>query len=300
MPFNFEKLLSDFGINCKFYGKNTTTGWINIKCVNPSCFDNSNHLGFNLEKSYFFCWKCGYHTMYEIISWLLPEENTNKIIDKYSGDYHFDFVRRFRDDESEDTKSVKKIELPDNGLYSLCRKYLLNRGFDPDYIKHKYSVTGCRYGDYKNRLIIPVYYRGNIVSYQGRSILENAKIRYKNCKKENEIINSKKLLYNIDNCKDSWIIVTEGVFKVWRLGINACATFGKNYTNEQVMLLNNYDTVFVFFDPDEPGQDYAKKICAELEINGKNVYNILGDEAPDNMSAGDVKKFYDEVIGGVV
>jgi len=52
------------------------------------------------------------------------------------------------------------------------------------------------------------------------------------------------------------VIIVEGITDVWRLGDGAVATFTKNFTREQILLLKkkNIKEAFVFYDSDAVGQ----------------------------------------------
>lgn len=290
---NIIQLYNDYNIDYTTYGKNTTEGWVNTTCVNPFCNDFSNHLGYNIESNYFYCWKCGYHSTYQILSWLLPNENVDHLMFQYS-------VRGLilsNLKKSEQYKKPDSIKLPGKKLLRRHRQYLRSRNFDPDYLIEKYRILGTDYfGDYKNRIIVPIYFKEQLVGYQGRDITGKY-ARYKHCKKEDMVVNMHDILYNYDECKDNWVIVTEGIFKVWRLGKNVVATFGKNYSSSQVNLLNKFKTVFVFFDPDIPGQKEAKKLVKDLDCVGiEEVYNIVNDKAPDDMNEKEVENFYKKIM----
>ena len=48
-------------------------------------------------------------------------------------------------------------------------KYLKSRGLDPEQLQSIYDIRGTGVaGKYKFRVIAPIYYRGRVVSYQGR------------------------------------------------------------------------------------------------------------------------------------
>lgn len=278
------RLFRDYYINYNSKeGKNTGDGWISLQCC--FCNDLSNHLGYNITKDYFYCWKCGYHTVYDTVQELLPGENTKGLLNEYS--VRQQILDNLINENEEKLREETELELPGKELTDYHKNYLRKRKFDPDFVIKKYKIKGTNAYciDYKlrNRIMIPVFYRNDLVSYQGRDVTEDNKCRYLNCELEKEIIHNKHVLYNLDNCNSRYIIVTEGVFKVWRLGDNSCATFGRNYSSSQVSFLLNYDLVIVYFDPDEPGQTAAEKLMSDLDACGKIVYNI-DYVAPDDLS----------------
>jgi DNA primase len=285
--FNVIKYYRDYNITISENSKNTQKGWINTTC--PFCQDSSDHLGYNLEKGYFSCWICGYHYIDQVIQKLTPYKNSSTLIKEY-------------DTNTMLTTKIKKkinhvnisVKLPGSKLEYCHKKYLEKRGLDPIYIEEKYKLQGTLYNSkYPYRLIIPVYYNNKIVTYQTRGIIE--KERYINCEPEKEIIPIKDCLYNIDNCTNNFIVVTEGIFKVFKLGDNSCATFGKNFTNKQIQLLQKYKRIYIYFDNDLAGILGAKKLSSLLDSIGKEVYIISKDIAPDNLSFNQVALFWDKL-----
>lgn len=291
---NIIQLFNDFNIDYETYGKNISNGWIGLQCINPLCNDQSNHLGYNLQGDYFKCWKCGKHSNYQILKWLLPNENIKELIQEYTE--HTQIITKLK---KEEVKRPNKISLPGNNLQEIHRNYLNKRGYDPKNIINKYKVLGTTFTpiDFQYKLIIPVFYNNRLCTFQARDVTNNVNIsRYKNCQKEKEIIPLKHLLYNIDNCINNWIIITEGVFKVWNLdNNNVCATFGKNVTVEQINLLSTYKEAYIFFDPDRPGQDAAKKLALQLDAVNVNTYNIKNNKPPDELTKREVKNFWKKI-----
>jgi hypothetical protein len=260
--FDAVSYLQDRGIPFDTEGKNCSPGWVQIQCpFHP----DSNHGGFRLLDGAYRCWKCGWHSI----------ENTIIALENCS---YTQACRRLIDydtpeipDISIRTPVTKKstLEWP-KGIGAMSKihfDYLLNRNFNPKYLQEKYHLLGGKpYGDYKYRLIIPIIVDSQIVSFQGRDITDTQELRYKACKKEDEVIDHKNTLYNIDNAGDTGIIV-EGVFDVWRLGDNTVATFGTAVRRHQVLeIIRRFKKVFVLFDPEPEAQKKAKDLVRELNV----------------------------------
>ena len=163
------------------------------------------------------------------------------------------------------------------------KRYLGSRGFDSDYLEQKYNLMGTPHlGDYCHRIIVPIFYKGNAVSYQGRDITGRSKLRYKACEKPVEIIHHKHTLYNLDRAKKQSIVVTEGVTGVWKLGDNAVCTFGIQYSMRQAELLSHFKKVFVFFDNDSNAQIQAEKLRGFLSTFGIKTINLTTDNDKDS------------------
>lgn len=262
MIFDVLRFIEDFNIQTSTSGKNTQPGWINIKC--PMCDDDSNHGGFNIKKGHYNCWKCGWSPLPEVVAALLsvPKHSARLIIDEYKSSPRFQLV------EKEKVIKNTKIELPygSGPLKKKHKEYLKRRNFDPEQLEILYNLKGTTHlGDYPFRIIAPIYYEGKLVSYQGRDITGKDILRYKACKLSEEIINHKKIFYNLDSVKDKTIIV-EGITDVWRFGPGAISPFGTTFTNSQVNCLvkKKIKRAFILFDPDEKAQIKAEQLAYSL------------------------------------
>lgn len=286
MPFNAEKFLLDFNIPFFKEGKNVQKGWIAINC--PFCSrDFSHHGGFNPTKGFYTCWKCGFH----------PLKN---VIHELTGESPIPIIKRYETDRIKET-SIKKtpveyVNLPGKNLQPRHKNYLIKRGFDPDLLEKKYKLKGTDHtgGMYKFRIIAPIFFQTDLVSFQSRDITNKQELRYKACAKEYEKIFHKDILYNIDNCTGDSVIVTEGIVDVWRMGDDCCCTFGIGYRKQQVYLLSRYKYIFIIFDTDDNGvaQEKAVKLAKELSLLGCIVENIVLDSG----DVGDMSQFEAEYL----
>ncbi len=288
---DIKKLLEDYNIDFWDSGKNVTPGWINICC--PFCEDKSNHGGFNPFKEYYNCWHCGWRPLLEVLSTILgvSERKASNILNNYKTTL---------------LKSKKSIQKPTSIILPGSKpkiqhiRYLEKRGFEPRPLIEKYHLLGTLFEsrDYGYRIIIPIYYKGKVVSYQSRSLTNNVGDKYKACKKEKEIVEHKRILYNIDNCiNNKKVIVVEGVIDCWKLGNNCCCTFGVDYTKEQLLMLLQFEEIFICFDPDEPGQTAAIKLSNELYMLNKKVEIIKLETDPGDLSLEDGLYLNKELLG---
>jgi len=287
--FNFSKLLLDYKMPILENTKNTSEGWVNIKC--PFCPDSSNHLGWCVEGQYFNCWHCGHHSIVKTIMVLLDVNygDTKDILRKYTTGSDYNILKYKKKISNE----VKKVIFPKEigPLHKQHRKYLADRDFDSYYLEKKYDLKGTNHlGNYKFRIIAPIYYNGKIISFQGRDITNKQKLRYKACKNNFEVMPHKHVLYNIDNCLSNRVIVVEGITDVWRIGDNSICTFGIGYTIEQLNLIyNRFNHVFILYDSEEGAQDKATDLARDLDIlNVKTEIITLGSGDPAQLSNEDV------------
>jgi DNA primase len=272
---DFIHLLKDKDIPYKLEVEN----WIQIHC--PICRHEGSRGykgGINLIGGYYHCWACNGTSIEKVFSELLQVSfyEAKKILQ----DYETDTVIRSKLNRK--VSKGKSIELPGVEIENkdMAYSYLSKRNFNPIYIIQNYRITyGSILGDYSFRIIIPIYHKNILVSFQARSIYSKEKckeldiLRYKNYPIELGLVNIKHILYNLDNCNDDWLVVVEGVFDCWRLGPkNIAATMGTSMSDQQINLLSKrFRKVIFLFDNEKPAQLRAKKYGEQLSALGVEV-----------------------------
>lgn len=278
--------------------KHCRPGWANMPC--PYCTGNPGmHLGFDLENEYFRCWRCGWHPLIETLHKLtgLPFPRIKEAIRLFGGTNR---VRR----TVKDTVRMKAFRFPSgtNILSKPHRVYLRKRGFDPDDLEHEWGlkstgiISSLDDSDYANRIIVPIYWNSELVSFQGRAAV-NKEPKYKACPKERELVHHKHILYGKQQEWKSTGICVEGVTDVWRLGKYAFAVFGIEYKIQQVrQICQHFTRVAVVFDDDAQAVKQANKLVAELRMKGVDAFRIpiVGD--PGGMSQVDADALVHEII----
>jgi DNA primase len=160
-------------------------------------------------------------------------------------------------------------------LQSIHLNYLTRRGFaNPDQLAKQWGLRGTGpIGEYKFRIIAPIDYNGRMVSYQGRDVTGKSPLRYKACPKEKELMNHKHTLYGMDKATQESVIVVEGIVDVWKLGPGAVATYGTQFTWQQVTLLaRRWKRRYIAFDADAQGQ--AMKLANTLSTLSGEVHLV--------------------------
>lgn len=265
---NITAIFRDYGIEYSENGHhNASPEFVQTQCV--FCDDPSDHLGWSVSGKFVNCWKCGGHSIESALQRLLnmSRDQVNALIRQYEGSTEI----RIKLNERKQPRA-KKIELPGYSLDRQHKRYLERREFDPDYLAEKYGLLGTGIaGEWKYRIIIPVYFRGRLVCFQGRDITGRQKLRYKSLGIEKSVVHYKHTLYNIDNCTGDCVVVFEGPFDVWRWGIGGVATYGTAVTEWQVRLLSRYKRVFFMFDAGEDAQGLAMKAAGKLACMGVKV-----------------------------
>lgn len=267
------KLYTDFHIPFQSGGgRGVAKGWVGISC--PFCTGNPGyHLGYCIDitsryAGAYTCWRCGGKSAVQVIARLTNSTNSEsyKIIKRYSTSQTIkDSAKRVK------IKKSSKCSLPpgSTSMNSRQRDYLRKRKFKVKELISIWDLKGTGpVGPYKNRIIIPIYFKNELVSYQGRDITNRSKTRYKACPKELEVRDHKHCLYGYDKTDKNKVIVVEGVTDVWRLGPGAVATFGVKYTTEQLYLLSKFKEVFVLFDSDEAGTTQSELLVKQLSNLG--------------------------------
>lgn len=268
MKINIESLLQDNNINPPDDGKHARPGWINIEC--PFCVGNpGTHGGFNIAKSYYNCYRCGFHGLEKVVKEILSLNSyyeAKEVIKKYSVESLNEVVKN--KPKTNNCNKTLNYPIGTGNLNKRHFEYLFSRGFiEPEKLVKEWSLKGTNHiGEYKFRIIAPIFYNYNLVSFQGRDITNKSNIKYKACSIENEIIHHKFLLYGLDKIKNKKCVLMEGIIDVWKFGIGAVSTFGIGFTKEQVALLinNRIEQVFILFDNDPQAQEKANKLAYYL------------------------------------
>lgn len=311
MILDIVQLYNDFGIPVVTHGhKHARKGWVQTEC--PFCTGNPGyHLGYNLKKGYFHCWRCGWKSTFKTIARLTgaPPEEVRSILSRYA--LKGKALRRvaYFEQSSQElpAKKLDRAKLPMNlmPLLPAHRRYLENRGLDVDEVLELWKIKSIGpVGPYKHRIFIPIYWHGRLVSFHSRDVTGKQDPKYKACAKEHEVIHHKELVYGLEEALAHGlrsVIVVEGPIDVWKLGIGAVCVFGTAFTMKQVMLLARHvDRAIIVFDNEKQAQRSAKRLAGELAFYGveclvKRVpdqYNDVGD-----MPLFEARQFKLELIG---
>lgn len=278
--------------------KHCRPGWVNMQC--PFCTGNPGmHLGFDLENEFFKCWRCGWHPILETFHKLsgLPIYKIKELIKVFGG-------RTQQKKIIKETVRMKAFRYPSDTLRLAVqhKRYLEKRNFDPEYLNQEWNLrsTGLMStmdgADYGNRILIPIYWNGQAVSFQCRTPV-NKEPRYKACPQDRELIQHKHILYGKQREWKSTGICVEGVTDVWRFGPTAFATFGIEYKIQQVKeMIKNFRRIAVCFDDDPQAVVNANKLVSELRIRGIEAFRvpIIGD--PGAMNQDDADKLVKEIM----
>jgi hypothetical protein len=314
---NIIKLYQDYNIAFTQPGEssNAGQGWVQTNC--PFCDDPSDHLGYNLDGDYFNCWRCGFHDLYETLAKLTGRTKGEmyRVAQEYGGLRGRDRAY-YRQNEQPAVKINRhpfKLPTGTTDLTLRHRTYLKNRGFDPDKLEREWGLmgtgpvsslkTGDRETDYRHRILAPIWWDGNMVSFQTRDITGRHSRKYLACPKERELVHHKDILYMSRHTKGEMLgkiplgVCVEGITDVWRFGGSAFATFGIEYTEAQIREMTRLFTeVIVIFDPEPQAQKQAQKLVGELQFMGTISDYIIPDKDPGSMTEEEAKKFLEQTL----
>lgn len=277
-------------------------GFIAFPC--PYCrgesHKNTSYYGaIHNQYNYFRCWKCGKKPLKEVF-YLLTGQNWEEISQNYKADYDIRDIYILKNTEETRKSPPALLSLPSEAreLGDREKAYLESRGFEPEAIIKRYGLVSTGFtGEYKFRIIIPIYWGGRLVSYQGRDYTGLSNLRYKACSKEKEIIHHKHILYGGENTQGEHIICVEGIIDKWKMGEKAVATFGTGYTKQQLVLLSRYKKVSVLFDGEPEANKHAENLAnslAGLNVDVEIVYLKSGD--PGDLSIEEAGELAREIL----
>ena len=287
-------------------GVNVTEGWVNIRC--PFCTDRSNHCGVDPSTGMYSCWRCTAAGPLERLLQRLTGYSSDECKRLIEEPYHsfkknsVDQINDMINLEKEITKKQTNVTEMSWPEYSqpithdtdskLLEFYLSKRGIKIDtLIKHKCHI--CEVGHYMHRIIIPVFYKDVLVSYQAADMTGRACVKYETAPGD---INN--YLYNYDNINRKKMILVEAALDSWRIGEDVCATFGTSISKAQERLILDKKLDVLIFCWDSDAYWLARKASKYFEpfIEKVSIIKFPGDEDPDSYG----KKFGEETLYNLI
>jgi hypothetical protein len=265
--------LDEHGVTYVTEGESSlvTHGWIGCVCCFCGVGTGRPGLGINLNSGACSCWKCGSHSLADVLRELTRRSLRTCI----------DFAKRFRGARvGRDLRPRGRLELPSGlphtdwpsgltpaeaGLLPIHCEYLRSRGFDPQEMVRLWHLRGIGIHEKLSwRLFIPVFHDGKAVSWTTRAVgnVDHGK-RYWSAKAEQEELPHKELLYGMDYCRNA-VIVHEGCTDAWNTGPGAVATFGVKTTEAQVRAIATFPLRVICFDSEPEAQIRAGRMCEAL------------------------------------
>ena len=293
--------------------KKTPSGWISFNA--PCCIHNGETqdkkkrggimAGADGTLSY-HCFNCGYKASYVIGRKLTQKMRTfmgyigiaDDTIKKLAieamryeeGDVKYEkkkFVNFHKKQMPKNTHSLdvwlekyvaKDLTAPQYDKINNLLNYLKVRGIDPTWYDFMYSPD--MYFNFNQRLIIPFYWRGDVVGYTGRLFETVEKVKYVTDVQPGYVFNM-----DAQDWTRKFIIVTEGPFDA--ITVSGVSILGSEINDIQRELINNLNRqVIVVPDRDAPGE---KLINQAIEFG----WNVAFPEWDNNVLdvADAVKKY---------
>lgn len=275
-----KKILNDYSIEFVESGSNVAKGNVNVKC--PWCgeADKSQHLGINLKSGMWGCWRSAQHrgrALSKLLSRLtgLTLSEARRVcgegVDRAIQLGEFDnAIQTISEGENvaTDVRLARKCGF-DEYMHKLTGRkrsqkravqYLhRSRGFplkDIRALARRYDLHFAIKGDYAERIVVPVYEGGVLQTYLGRSIYEEAGLRYRALESEHSVKQVKDCIYNFDNALKGGrtLYFVEGAFDVFKVdfynykrGVRAIGLFNMNIEESQAELIYDLKDEFEEF-----------------------------------------------------
>lgn len=274
--FDWPDLLRREGIAFVERGANVKRGEINIRCPFCGSADPSFHMGLNLESGWWSCWRnrvahSGKSPIRLIMKLLGVQYWAARKIAGLRDDYvdpeGFDAAAaRFlgREGSTARPEEVRR-EFLQHDKYAVpidhriatrrARNYLYGRGFeqeDLDELIELYDLRTARDGHYADRVIIPYYLDGKLVTWTARAI-GPSEIRYKDLPRDLSIVPPKETLYNHDCIPRGGqaLVIVEGPVDALKIdfygrpfGVRAVALSTNSVSEQQALMLAAADDQF--------------------------------------------------------
>lgn len=245
-------------------------GWIQVCC--PFCGDGNFHLGYNVSKGYFNCYRCGSHGLIETLAMVcdVRYNEARQLSQKYK------LKNTNNTYQSSDAIAKNPFKIPSSGnilkerapyCYLRERFRALTETAFKDMVRAKgITYTGLDYNvrEWAARIVFPAYYEGRAVSFQGRSFAPLSRAKYRTAEPENELVHHKTFLWGIDDVPYNTTIVCEGIMDALSIGDGAVHTHGIEWTKEQARMLTLFDKVYICYDNEDIAYKKAAKLKAEI------------------------------------
>ena len=259
--------------------KKTPSGWISFNA--PCCIHNGETQDKKKRGGImtsadgtlsYHCFNCGYKASYVIgrrltqkmrqfMSYIgIPDNTIKKLaieaMRHEEGDVKYERRKFVTFNKKELPNGAKRLEVwlekyttlssvEQKSIDSLLN-YLSSRGIGPDWYDFMYSTN--TFWDVDKRLLVPFYWRGDIVGFTGRMFEQSDKVKYYTDVQPGYVFNM-----DAQDWTRKFVIVTEGPFDA--ITISGVSILGSEINDIQRELINNLNRqVIVVPDRDAPGE----------------------------------------------
>ena len=261
--------------------KKTPSGWISFNA--PCCIHNGETQDKKKRGGImtsadgtisYHCFNCGFKANYTIGRKLnqkmrtfmgyinIPDDTIRKMaieaMREEEGDTKYEQKKFVTFSKRELPKNAHKLEVwlekyvakdltePQWQKIDALLNYLKSRGIGPDWYDFMYSPVNM--WDMDKRLLIPFYWKGDIVGYTGRIFEASDKVKYYTDVQPGYVFNM-----DAQDWTRKFVIVTEGPFDA--ITVSGVSILGSEINDIQKELINNLNRqVIVVPDRDAPGE----------------------------------------------
>ena len=291
--------------------KKTPSGWISFNA--PCCIHNGETQDKKKRGGImtsadgtlsYHCFNCGYKASYiigrrltqkmrQLMSYIgIPDNTIKKLaieaMRHEEGDVKYERRKFVTFNKKELPNGAKRLEawlekyttlssVEQKSIDSLLN-YLSSRGIGPDWYDFMYSTN--TFWDIDKRLLVPFYWRGDIVGFTGRIFEQSDKVKYYTDVQPGYVFNM-----DAQDWTRKFVIVTEGPFDA--ITVSGVSILGSEINGIQKELINNLNRqVIVVPDRDAPGE---KLINQAIEFGWSVAFPEWSDDIEDTADA--VKRY---------
>jgi hypothetical protein len=291
--------------------KKTPSGWVSFNA--PCCIHNGETQDKKKRGGImtsadgtlsYHCFNCGYKASYVIgrrltqkmrqfMSYIgIPDNTIKKLaieaMRHEEGDVKYERRKFVTFNKKELPNGAKRLEawlekyttlssVEQKSIDSLLN-YLSSRGIGPDWYDFMYSTN--TFWDIDKRLLVPFYWRGDIVGFTGRIFEQSDKVKYYTDVQPGYVFNM-----DAQDWTRKFVIVTEGPFDA--ITVSGVSILGSEINGIQKELINNLNRqVIVVPDRDAPGE---KLINQAIEFGWSVAFPEWSDDIEDTADA--VKRY---------
>lgn len=299
--------LEDRKIYYRTHGANVSQGQVVTHCPWCGLDDHSEHLSISLSGKGFRCWRNPKHSgknpaklIHALlgVSWAEAMEIAGQgksLPSSFLG--HLKGIME-KTEEVPKQKLVMPREFKEFKILPSAKpyiEYIHSRGFMIQ-DAHDYDVRYASIGDYKGRIVFPVYFNQELVGWTGRTIFKAEPVRYRTL--TNDVEKAKQqgvipapypitdylLFFDVVAASDAHtIVLCEGPFDAWRvnvlgssIGVVATCFFTSTASKKQLELLYNllpkFETKLLLLDQNTFSK--AERLKAELSSFDVKIRNL--------------------------
>lgn len=194
MAFDWRDFLDQYHVPYVTSGHSVARGNVAVRCPWCGPEDPSTHMGISLDGKGWGCWRRSDHRGRQparLVAALLncSMERAYQIVGISSNIIGEDFLAQVNNTLAPpgEPERAGKLAMPDEFRLLAGRpsarpynNYLRKRGFaDPASLARDFDLRYCTRGPYHGRIIFPIRFQGELMSWSGRSIYPTEPMRYK-------------------------------------------------------------------------------------------------------------------------